>query len=351
LITAIQTLAYNPRIAEETLRILARFQGQQENAWQDEEPGKILHELRVGEMARSGEIPHTPYYGTVDATPLFLALIGMHANWTGDPSLFTELRPNVERALEWMATYADRDGDGYLEYIRRSDGGLANQGWRDSGDGVPNADGTLAEPPVALVEVQGYIYLAKQMLAGVFRRVGEAERAAQPEREAEELRVRFNNDFWLTDRGHYALALQKANKPVTVMSSNPGHVLWSRIADPEKAERTVQRLMAPDMFSGWGIRTLSEREVRYNPTGYHLGTIWPHDNSLIAAGFRRYGFDDAALRVFQGIVEAAMHFPDHRLPELFMGFPRSDYGVPPGMGRRRRSLSGPHPAGPDRRGV
>jgi glycogen debranching enzyme len=328
LITAIQTLAFNPRIAEDTLRLLARFQGQQVDEWKDEEPGKILHELRVGEMAKTGEIPHTPYYGTIDATPLFLALIGMHANWTGDLTLFNELRPNVERALEWLTRYGDLDGDGYVEYARRSDKGLDNQGWRDSRDGVPNVDGSLAVPPIALVEVQGYVYLAKIYIARLYRRVGDVARADSLELEAAQLRARFNQGFWLADRGHYALALQADKRPVSVLSSNAGHALWARIAEPDKAAQTVQRLMAPDMFSGWGIRTLSEREVSYNPTGYHTGTVWPHDNSLIAAGFRRYGFDDAALRIFRAVIELAMNFPEHRLPELFMGFARDEFGVP-----------------------
>jgi glycogen debranching enzyme len=328
LITAIQMLAYNPRIAAQTLRILATHQGEREDPWRDEQPGKILHELRVGEMARSGQIPHSPYFGTIDATPLFLALVAFHANWTGDLALFNELRPNVERALEWLKRYGDADGDGYLEYACRSDGGLANQGWRDSAEGVPNADGSLAAPPIALCEVQGYLYAAKRGIAGLFRRSGEEGRAVELDREADELSRRFNQDFWLEDLGTYALALQAAKRPVAVVTSNAGQVLWSAIADRDKAVRTADRLMAPDMFSGWGVRTLSEREVRFNPTGYHLGTVWPHDNALIAAGFRRYGLDDYALRIFRGIVEAAMYSPDYRLPELFMGFPRSEYGVP-----------------------
>lgn len=328
LITALQTLAYDPRIAEQTLRILASYQGTRDDPSRDEEPGKILHELRLGEMAQTGEIPHSPYFGTVDATPLFLILLGRHAAWTGSLALFEELRPNVEAALEWMTRYGDLDGNGYLEYARRSEKGLINQGWKDSGDGIPNADGSLAEPPIALVEVQGYAYMARRSLAEVLRRAGDKAGAEQLDAEAGALQVRFNRDFWLADKGHYALALQRDRQPVAVMSSNPGHVLWTGIADPEKARLTVERLLAPDMFSGWGTRTLSAREVRYNPTGYHLGSIWPHDNSFIAAGFRRYGYGEAAARIFEGIVEAAMNFPDYRLPELFMGFPRETYGVP-----------------------
>lgn len=279
-------------------------------------------------MARTGEIPHSPYFGTVDATPLFLILLCRHAEWTGSLILFEELRPNVERGLAWMTHYGDRDGDGYLEYACRSEKGLVNQAWRDSGDGIPNADGSLAEPPIALVEVQGYAYMARRSLANILRRNGEVARADFLDADAARLRAHFNRDFWLEDHGHYALALQRDKRPVAVMTSNPGHALWTGIADPEKAKLTVERLLGPDMFSVWGTRTLSAREVRYNPTGYHLVTIWPHDNSFVAAGFRRYGYGEAVARLFEGMVEAAMHFPDYRLPELFMGFPREVYGVP-----------------------
>jgi len=328
IITALQTLAFEPGIAEQTLRLLARYQGQRVDRWRDEQPGKILHELRVGELARLGEIPHTPYYGTIDATPLFLILIGRHAAWTGDLSIFNELRSNIEMALEWIGKYGDQDGDGYIEYESRSEKGLVNQGWKDSGDAIVNADGSLARPPIALVEVQGYVYLAKLVIADLFKRAGEQERAEQLQQEAEQLRSQFNRDYWLEDKGFYALALQADKGPLAVISSNPGQALWSGIADQDKAERVVERLMAVDMFNGWGIRTLSDKERRYNPIGYHLGTVWPHDNAMIAAGFKRYGFDRAALRVFVGIVEAAMYFGDYRLPELFAGFRRDEYGAP-----------------------
>ncbi|MDQ4075489.1 MAG: amylo-alpha-1,6-glucosidase, partial [Chloroflexota bacterium] len=330
LITALQTLAYDPDIAEQTLRVLARHQGQHVDEWQDEQPGKILHELRIGELARLGEIPHTPYYGTVDATSLFLILVGRHAAWTGDLTVFNDLRSHIEHALEWMSQYGDREGDGYIEYESEStsEQGLINKGWKDSGNAIVNDDGSLAKPPIALVEVQGYAYLAKLTLADLYQRAGEPKRAAQLRHEAEELRARFNRDFWLEDKGFYALALQASNRPAAVLSSNPGHALWSGIADPDKARRTVEALMADDMYSGWGVRTLSTKERRYNPIGYHLGTVWPHDNSFIAAGFRRYGFDDAALRIFMGTLEATMYFDGYHLPELFAGFPREDYHVP-----------------------
>jgi glycogen debranching enzyme len=327
IITALQTLAYDPAIAAQTLRLLARYQGKKIDPWREEEPGKILHELRVGEMARLGEVPHTPYFGTIDATPLWLVLMARHSRWTGDLQLFRELRPHIDAALDWIRRYGDTDGDGYLEYECKIEKGLANQGWKDSGDAIVNADGSLAVPPIALVEVQGYAYEAKIELASLFRRAGEDARAAALESEAHELRERFNRDFWVRD-GYYALALQKNKDQVAVLSSNGGHALWSGIAEPEFARQTAAHLLSPEMFNGWGIRTLSAAAVRYNPLGYHLGTVWPHDNSLIAAGFKRYGLDVAALRVLTGMLEAAVHFDAHRLPELFGGFCPDDYGVP-----------------------
>jgi glycogen debranching enzyme len=328
LITALQTLALNPDIAAQTLRVLAHYQGQKVNERRDEEPGKILHELRVGEMAHQNEIPQTPYYGSVDATPLFLILVGRHAAWTGDLSLFHELRDNIERALEWISKYGDSNRDGYVEYETKSAGGLSNQGWKDSHDGIVNADGSLAKPPIALVEVQGYIYLAKTQLAELYQRAGESDRAIQLQREAEDLQTRFNRDFWVSDLGFFALALQRGGEPAAVVSSNPGQALWTGIVHRSKSKQIVERLMAPEMFNDWGIRTLATDQVRYSPIGYHLGTVWPHDNSIIAAGLRRYGFDDEAARLFNGMIQAAIGFPLYRLPELFAGFPQKEYGVP-----------------------
>jgi len=328
LISSLQTLAFEQETAAQTLRLLAHYQGQKVDAWRDEQPGKILHELRVGELARTGEIPHTPYYGTIDATPLFLILICRYAAWTGSLSLFRELKGHIERALAWIATQESQHGEGYLAYESKSKNGLINQGWKDSGDAIMNADGSLARPPIALVEVQGYVFLAKTLIADLYRRAGEADRADQLAEEAHLLQTRFNRDFWLEDQGFYALALQAGMKPAAVLTSNPGQALWSRIVDPQKAQKTMERLMADEMFNGWGIRTLSQKERRYNPIGYHLGTVWPHDNSLIAAGFRHYGYDDAALRVFSGILEAAMHFGAYRLPELFSGFSREEFEIP-----------------------
>jgi glycogen debranching enzyme len=328
IITALQTLAHEPDIARHTARLLAHYQGDRVDEWRDEQPGKILHSLRVGEMARLGEIPHTPYYGSVDATPLFLILIGRHAAWTGDVELFESLRDNVELALHWMSTYGDQNHDGYIEYASTSDRGLINQGWKDSGDAIVDSDGHLADPPIALVEVQGYAYEARLLIADLYERTGEAARAKELRDEAAKLRERFNRDFWMEEKGFYALALEKGDAQLSVISSNPGHALWTGIADDDKARAVVKRLMQPDMYNGWGVRTLSHEEKRYNPVGYHLGTVWPHDNSIIAVGFRRYGFDAEAQQILSGLVEAAMHFSGYRLPELFAGFARDEYDYP-----------------------
>ncbi len=328
IISALQMLPYDTTPAESTLRLLASLQGDRMDDWRDEQPGKILHELRTGELARAGEIPHSPYYGTVDATPLFLILLAHHASWTGSLSLFQELEANVERALEWIDRYGDSDGDGYVEYRSSSEHGLINQGWKDSGDAIIDPGGRVATPPIALVEVQGYVYAAKLGIADLWRRAGHAEKADRLEREAARLRAAVNRDFWLPEIGCYALAIEADKRPLAVVSSNAGHLLWSGIADREKADLTASRLMADDMFSGWGIRSLSASERGYNPVGYHLGTVWPHDNSLIAAGFKWYGYENAVLRVFDGMVKAAMHFEHYRLPELFTGFSERDYDEP-----------------------
>ena len=328
IITSLQTLAYEAEIAEQTLRLLARYQGTKEDAWKDEEPGKILHELRVGELAHTNQIPHTPYYGSVDSTPLFLILMARHAAWTGKLDVFNDLRENAERALEWIDRYGDRDGDGYVEYRSGANAGLANQGWKDSGNALVNADGSLARPPIALVEVQAYVYAAKFGIADLFERSGDADRAAALRKQAKELRDRFNRDFWMADEHFYALALQEGGEQAAVISSNPGQALWTGIVPAERAGAVAKRLMADDMFSGWGVRTLSSREKRYNPIGYHIGTVWPHDNSIIAAGFRRYGLTEPLGRVLSGITHAAVNFPSYRLPEVFCGFARSAFGEP-----------------------
>jgi len=328
IIASLQTLAFEPRIAEHTLRLLAKFQGTEVNEWRDEQPGKILHEYRRGELAHLNEIPQTPYYGSVDSTPLFLILVAEHAKWTGNLLLFQELKQPVDRAFEWMRKYGDESGSEYLEYNSQSKSGLGNQGWKDSGDAIVNADGSLAKPPIALVEVQGYVYMAKVSCAELYERSGDKDAADRLRAEAHELRTHFERDFWLKDKSMYALALQAGKKPAAVVSSNAGQMLWSGMAAPARAKKTMEQLMSKEMFSGWGVRTLSNAESRYNPVGYHLGTVWPHDNSIIAAGFRKYGFDDAACQVFAGIVDASKHFKKRRLPEVFAGFSRDEFPIP-----------------------
>jgi glycogen debranching enzyme len=327
-ITSLQTLTFWSHTASATLRLLARYQGDKVSDWRDEQPGKILHELRVGELARMNRIPHTPYYGTIDATPLFLILMSRHSRWTGDLDLFRELRMPVERALHWIDKFGDIAGDGYVSYVSDTHKALINQGWKDSGDAVVTEDGRFAEPPIALAEVQGYVYMAKMEIAELYERIGDHDHASRLRAEARALRARFNRDFWIEEEGCFALALEAGRRPCRVMSSNAGQALWTGIVDDEKAGKVVHRLMRPDLFNGWGIRTLSHRERRYNPMGYHLGTVWPHDNSLIAAGFRRYGYDDEATRILVGMLEAAMEFEDYRLPEVFTGFGREEYGQP-----------------------
>ncbi|WP_296739625.1 glycogen debranching N-terminal domain-containing protein [Mesorhizobium sp.] len=328
LIVALEMLAFQPEIAAQTLRLLASYQGRRVDRWREEQPGKILHELRVGELARAGDVPHARFYGTVDATPLFLLLLGRHATWTGDLGLFQELQEPVEKALAWIARAGDQHGEGYLKYRTLSDKGLVNQGWKDSGDAIVTADGGIAKPPIALVEVQGYVFAAKQAIAELYERTGDASRAKELREEAERLRIRFNRDFWCKDRGIFALALEARGRQAAVVSSNPGQALWTGIADLDKGRRSAARLMQDDMFNGWGVRTLSSKERRYNPVGYHLGTVWPHDNALMAAGCRRYGEDGAALRIFTAMAEAAMHFRHLRLPEAMAGFPRQDFQAP-----------------------
>ncbi len=328
LITAYQTLAYEPAIAASTLRLLAGRQGTEDDSWRDEQPGKILHELRIGELARLGQIPQTPYYGSVDATSLFLILMGEHATWTGSLEVFRELRGNVDRALDWLDRFGENDGDGFIEYASPTDGGLANQGWKDSGNAIVDAAGHIARPPIRLAEVQGYAFAARRAMADLLERDGQPVRAADLRARAEQLRARFERTFWSEDLGCYLMALQDRLAPCAVVSSNAGQVLFSGIASPARAARVERRLMADDMWSGWGIRTLSTEAVAYNPVAYHLGTVWPHDNSLIAAGFRRYGLDDSAESILEALVEAAGAFDHRRLPECFAGIERSLFEAP-----------------------
>lgn len=322
IITALQTLMYNPAIAEGTLRFLAAHQGTTVDVAREEEPGKIMHELRRGELARLGEVPHTPYFGTVDATPLFVVLFVEAMAWLDSDALFADLLPAVQRAIEWIDVYGDSDGDGYVEYATHRNGGVQNQGWKDSTDAVQYDDGTNARQPIALVEVQGYVYHAKTGLAALLRRRGFVQRAGQLEEESEALKDRINRDFWMPEEETFALALDAAKQQVRSVTSNAGHLLWSGACDDSKAALMVRRLLAPDLFTGWGIRTLSMDSPNYNPMSYHNGSVWPHDTALIALGMRRYGFDAEAVAVVEALVEAGLRFSDARLPELFCGFGR-----------------------------
>lgn len=331
LTTALQTLSLNPLIAVGTLKTLATYQGTREDPWREEQPGKILHELRRGEMARLGMVPHKPYYGTVDATPLFVLLFVETMNWLNDDALYAELLPNVWRAIEWIDRYGDVDGDGLIEYVAStSHGGIRNQVWKDSGDSIQFPDGTLAETPIAAVEVQGYVYAAKLGFSKLLRRNGEARAAERLEAEANALKVRFNEQFWMPEERFFAQGLDKDKRPIPTITSNPGYSLWCGIADEEKARLSAQRMVQPDMLSGWGLRTISAASPSYNPMSYHNGSIWPHDNSLVAAGLKRYGHHDEANMIITQVVEAAQHFLYDRLPELYCGFAKDQiYGTGP----------------------
>ena len=324
LITAYECMLLNPRLARDTLLVLAHLQARADEPWRDAEPGKILHELRTGELARTGQIPHTPYYGTVDATPLFVMLAASYYRWTADLETLTRLKPSLDAALDWIDRYGDLDGDGFVEYERRSPAGLLNQGWKDSEDAVPHADGTLAQGPIALVEVQGYVYLAKLRIAELYIAFGEEDRARELVKQAQALREAFNEAFWMPEEGTFALALDGRKRQVGSVTSNPGHCLYCEIVDPAKAGAVAQRLLAPDMFSGWGVRTLSAQSPVYNPMSYHNGSVWPHDNAIIAAGLKRYGHVDETLRVAGAIFDVASQARDFRLAELYCGFDRED---------------------------
>jgi glycogen debranching enzyme len=328
IITALQTLPLNPAIAAETLRFLAAKQGRLHTEYTEEEPGKIMHELRRGEMARSGEIPHVPYYGSVDATALWLVLFHETWRWTADEDLVRELLPNAERALQWIDRFGDLDADGLVEYSRRSSRGLANQGWKDSGDGVPYPDGSLPCPPIALVEVQGYVYDGKLRLGALYDALGRHDDGVRLTDEANRLRTRIEESFWLEDTGTYALALDGAKRPVPTVTTNAGHLLWSRVPAGERAERLASRLFRADMFSGWGLRTLSAAHPAFNPMSYHNGSVWPHDNALIALGLGFYGRHAEAGRILGALYDACSEMRSSRLPELYCGMERVP-GMPP----------------------
>jgi len=328
IITALQVLGFRPQLAIETLAVLAARQATERDDERDAEPGKILHELRTGEMAATGELPFRPYYGSVDATPLWLILLGATHDWTGDRELVDRFWPNALAALDWIDTYGDRDGDGFVEYGRRAERGLLNQGWKDSSDAIRDRTGRQAEPPIALAEVQGYIFDAKVRMAGLARLRGETALADRLDRDAAELRERFEAAFWVEDQRYYAMGLDSEKRPADALGSNAGHLLWSGIVAPERARLVADRLLSPELYTGWGIRTYASGQPGYNPIGYHTGAVWPHDTSLIAAGLKRYGFDDDANRLVGSVFEAAQRFPDFRLPELFCGFDRETSPLP-----------------------
>ncbi len=328
LIASLQSLAFRPQIAMETLAVLAAYQATEVDDWRDAEPGKILHELRMGEMAGAGELPHTPYYGSVDATPLWLIVFGATFDWTGDRAFLDRLWPNALAALEWIDRFGDKDGDGFVEYERRSSRGLLNQGWKDSGDAIRDRNGRAPTMPVALAEVQGYVYDAKRRMAGLAGVRGDGVLRDRLLAEAETLRVRFEAAFWVEDQRYYAMALDGEKRHLDAIGSNAGHCLWSGIASPSRARDVADRLMSPALFSGWGIRTYAEGQPGYNPIGYHTGSVWPHDTSLIAAGLKRYNFEEESNRVIGRVFEAAQTFDQYRLPELFCGFDRDESVLP-----------------------
>lgn len=322
LITALQMLWFDPTLARGTLLRLAELQATTDDPVADAEPGKVLHETRGGEMANTGEVPFRQYYGSVDSTPLLVHLAGEYFRRTGDAATIDLLWPALENAVSWIERYGDRDGDGFFEYGRRNQNGLRNQGWKDSHDAISHADGRLAEGPIALVEMQAYVFAAWRAMGDLALSRGDGNAAKEWHGKAEELKRRFAESFFDPDLGCYILALDGEKKPCRVVTSNAGHALLMGIASQGHAEAVADRLLDSECFSGWGIRTLSRREKRYNPMSYHNGSIWPHDNALIAAGFARYGLNRAADRVFTALFEASFFFDQHRFPELFCGFGR-----------------------------
>jgi glycogen debranching enzyme len=328
ILASYQSLLLNPELAAETLRVLAQHQGNEKSDWRDEEPGKILHEYREGEMTRAGEMPFGPYYGSVDATPLWLILLSETFNWTADEQLVKDMLPHAYRALEWIDSYGDLDGDGFVEYQRRSAKGLVNQGWKDSWDAIMHRDGEIAQSPIALCEVQGYVYEAKYRMASLMRSFGDVRTADKLKKDAADMQKRFEKAFWMPKLGFYAMALDRDKRQTQVISSNPGHLLFTRMLSQERAKTVTQRFMREDMFSGWGWRTMSREERVFNPLSYHRGSVWPHDCSIVAHGMSLYEFREPANQVFTTLFEAALKFRNYRLPELFCGIQRREHDDP-----------------------
>jgi glycogen debranching enzyme len=328
IVTALECLWIRPEMARGVLKFLAATQATEVESKSDSEPGKILHEAREGEMARTGEVPFRRYYGSVDATPLFLVLAAVYFERTGDLELMRSIWPKIQMALDWIDNFGDRDGDGFVEYARVSSDGLVQQGWKDSCDSVFHADGRPAAGPIALCEVQAYVYAAKQGIRAVATALGHDEQSQKLDREAEELRRRFHKAFWCEKISMYALALDKEKRQCQVRSSNAGQCLFSGIASAEQARRIAESLLSDEFFSGWGIRTIASSEVRYNPMSYHNGSVWPHDNALIAYGLSENENKDLPCKVLTGFLNASNFLESHRLPELFCGFPRGS-GIGP----------------------
>jgi glycogen debranching enzyme len=323
IITSVQALAFAPAIAAETLRFLGAYQATEDDPARDAEPGKIMHELRRGELARVGEIPHSPYYGTIDATPLYMVLAGEMWRWTANHALLAELWPSLRAAMQWLDARS-AEGTRLITYERRAPHGLDNQGWKDSRAGVSFPDGRRAHPPIALVEVQGYAFDAYRRGAQLADALGEGGLAARWRERARRMRQLLHDAFWVEESRYYALALDGSGRQVPTLSSNPGHLLWSYALSHEQAERVTEVLLGEGMFSGWGVRTVARGQTVYNPISYHNGTIWPHDNALAAMGMARYGLHREAMRITTALLEANQLFPNLRLPELFCGMSRAD---------------------------
>ncbi|MDD5248374.1 MAG: amylo-alpha-1,6-glucosidase [Rhodocyclaceae bacterium] len=328
IITALECLSFYPELARGVLTYLAAHQADEESAANDAEPGKLLHEARAGEMAAVGEVPFKHYYGSIDATPLFVMLAGAYYERSGDAAFVRAMWPHVQRALTWIDKFGDLDGDGFVEYARRSEHGLVNQGWKDSFDSVFHADGTLAEAPIALCEVQGYVYAAKVAAGRLAAALGDETKAQALANEADVLQRRFETAFWCEDLSTYALALDGDKRPCRVRTSNAGHCLLTGIASEDHARRVAATLLADASFSGWGVRTVATGEPRYNPVSYHNGSIWPHDNAMIAAGLAAYDHKAAAGKILTGLLDSSLFFDLHRMPELFSGFHRRSGEAP-----------------------